>query len=114
LSETKREIQSASCGALIITRGLKSALQVVCESLRARFVHLDFFVHANERKRMKTRSQAQHRERLKNETETKLKQRRISNGRGPVNRLGVIQGQNGEQGNTTKPRQRKPLGKLEH
>jgi hypothetical protein len=26
----------------------------------------------------------------------------------------VIQGQNGEQGNTTKPRHRKALGKLEH
>jgi len=63
---------------------------------------------------MKARSHPEHRERLKNEKGAKSNQRRISTGSGPINRLGVIQGQNGEQGNTTKPRHRKALGKLEH
>jgi hypothetical protein len=84
------------------------------QSSIARFLHLDFFRSTDERKRMKTRSRPEHRERLKNEKGAKSNQRRTSTGSGPVNRLGVIQGQNGEQGNTTKPRHRKALGKLEH
>ena len=42
------------------------------------------------------------------------KNRRQAAGGGQPNELGVIQGQNAEQGNTVEPRNAKPLGKLAH
>ena len=40
--------------------------------------------------------------------------RRKSLAGGQPNELGVIQGQNGEQGNTTEPRNAKPIGRPAH
>jgi hypothetical protein len=40
--------------------------------------------------------------------------RRKAMGGGQPNELGVIQGQNGEQGNTIDPRNAKPLGRSAH
>ena len=42
------------------------------------------------------------------------KNRRKAIAGGQPNELGVTQGQNGEQGNTVRPRNARPLGKLEH